>query len=194
MRTVTEFLGVWLRQVLKTKNDLVTAGTTDTAEAPALTTAMGEALKIEGDRLTHLMKALTHIADRSDSVSRVRVFQGEDETKMPKGAVKDGDHYYLVEFTILAQPKQQERRDDRGGKGGKGGKGGRGGNDRDNKRGPGRGGERGAGAPGGTGPRGPGGDRSAAPSGDRGAPRAPRAPRPPAGPVTLPTPKPSAKA
>ncbi len=118
MKTVTEFPGVVLRQIDQKKKDLLSSGTTEEQLPEALTAAF----KIEGDRLMHLMRALTQSGERLPRVSRVRVFSIEDETKAPQGAQKEGDHFYLIE-QINAPEKKPSRDDDRkGGRDKKGGK------------------------------------------------------------------------
>ena len=97
MKTITEFPGVVLRQIIKSKQELISGGTAE----DQLATAIGESYKIEGDRLTHLMKAVSLVGENSERVSRVRVFaqqEGADESKLPKGIVEEGEHLYLVEM------------------------------------------------------------------------------------------------
>lgn len=131
MRTVTEFPGVVIRQVLLTRTKLVSGGTAE----DQLSAAIGEAHKVEGDRLSHLVKTLQIVGEDASHVARVRVFAGEDETKMPKGSVKEGEHFYLVERIQSAAPPKKASASDRDGKGrGKGrgkGKGKREGSDRE---------------------------------------------------------------
>ncbi len=134
MRTVTEFPGVVLRQVIGARSTIVAAGTTADEEIQA---KLGEQFKVDGERLTHLLKAVSLTTEKADSIARVRVFAGEDETKMPKGVHKEGEFYYLVEFVpVPVKAEKHDRSKDRDGKGKgkhggkKGGRGGRDGNDR----------------------------------------------------------------
>jgi hypothetical protein len=161
MRTITEFATIALKNALAKKQELTTAGKT----AEELPAAMGEALKIEGDKLTHLMGALEAINDNiAGDLKRVIVSSLNEGEKAPSSAKQIGEKYYTVEHYPPIQKKGAQaeggregrggRRDGKGGRDGKrGDRGGRGG-DRD--RGPGGGGGREAGAGGGgRGPRGP---------------------------------------
>lgn len=166
MRTVTEFDGFLLNRALNAKKELVAAGKAP-EELPA---AMGEALKVEGDKLTMLLHALEVVDGRTDKLKRVIVYALNEGEAAPSGTVAKGDKQMLAEYFYTPAPKQQERgrggpRDGkRGGRGGRGGKG-KGRGDRDRGRsGPGGGGER----------------RDAKP----GEERKDRKPRPPRGPRT----------
>ena len=127
MRTLTEFPGVILRLVSKTKTTLAASGTSE----EQITTEVGTAHKIEGDRLTHLMKALSLIGEKLEKVARVRVLSGEDATKMPQGSVKEGEVFFHIEY--LPEVKKASGGKDKGHfgkdgkKGGKGKRGGKGG-------------------------------------------------------------------
>lgn len=127
------------------------------AEAPApsaeeaAAAAVGEALKMEGDKLKHFMAALNLVRAKPHGVKRVVVMTIAETEKAPSGSKKDGEHFYLAEY--YPQPAGQQPR-------------GKGRGDRDDKRGGGRDGKRK-----GRGGGGRGGDR------DRGGDR-PRGPRP----------------
>ncbi len=168
MKTLTEFPSQTLKNAAKTHQELTAAGKTP-EELPA---ALGEALKVEGDKLTRLIAAIEVVGTRFDDLKRVVVLQTTAEgEKAPSGAQQKGELYYVTEYYASLQPQKpagRGDRDDRGGKKGRGGKG-----RRDGKGG--RGGERGERgekrAGGGAGSE--GGER-----GDRRPPREPRAPRP----------------
>ena len=171
MKTITEFPALNLKNAAKIRAELTASGKT----AEELPAALGEALKLEGDKLTFMVAALDLIGTRHDDLKRVIVSVPREGEKPPTDAKQVGEHFYSVEFhPSLNKPAPQAReggRDDRRGgrdgkRGGRGG-GGRGGRDGDRKN---------AGGPGG-----PGGDRG---------PRAPQGPRPAsAGPVSLPKPR-----
>ncbi len=103
--------------------------------------AVGEALAVQGERLSRLMEALDVAGRRAGQVRLVRVLQGENP---PQGAQQRGDYYYAVD--LMPRPQSQQRESFEG-------------RDGDRRRGP-----------GGRGPggRGPGG-RSGGPGGARGA-------------------------
>lgn len=196
-KTITEFDSFRLKNALNTKKELAAAGKTP-EEIPA---ALGEALKLEGDKLKWFLAALELAEARIDNLKRVVVYAAEEGKSAPSGAVQKEDKYFLAEFFYTPQPKRESRGgrdgDKRGGKGGKGrgGKGGRGGGRDGDKRGGGRGGR--------GGERGRGGDHvpvqvvggpeagaAAAPGG--GEKREKRGPRPPRAPVgPRPTSKPA---
>ena len=133
MRTLTEFPGVILRLVSKTKATLAASGTAE----DQIATEVGTAHKIEGDRLNHMMKALSLIGEKLEKVARVRVLSGEDATKMPQGSVKEGEVFFHIEYLPEAK-KAHSGGKDKGGrfgkdgkKGGKGKRDGKGGGRRD---------------------------------------------------------------
>lgn len=149
MKTLTEFFGTALKTARKAKEDLTAAGKT-LEELPA---ALGEALKIEGDKLKHLMGAIEAVGSKWDDLKRVVVSTLNEGEKAPAQAQAIGETYYTVEhYPPVAKsggrpgPSDQRNSKGRGGKGGRGGRdggrGGRGGRD---------GGREGGGRP----PRGP---------------------------------------
>jgi hypothetical protein len=206
MKTITEFHVATLKTAHKTRQELLTAGKT----AEELPAALGEVLKLEGDKLANMIAALEFVeADtKSKSLDLKRVIVQtltEKETagaKTSLPALKREDFYFTIEYfpPLPGQEKKQPRGrdDDRGGRGRDGKRGdrkGKGGprGDRDGARGgdrP-RGPGRDAGAPrpeGATGenrrppraPRDPNAPQAARPPRDPSQPRPPRAPRPPA--------------
>ncbi len=140
MKTITEFLGATLKNALKTKQELVAAGKT----AEELPAAMGESLKLEGDKLTVLLSTLEIVEKKTNDLKRVVVCTLAEGEVAPKGLEKKGDHYFSVEF-FPPMPGQEPARGkgrgdardggkDRGRAGKRDGKrGGRGGQDRDGR-------------------------------------------------------------
>lgn len=140
MKTITEFLGVQIKNAAKTIEELTAAGKT----AEELPAALGEAVKMEGDKLKFLMNAVEVSKQGSkkgiDNLKRVVVIQLGENEKAPYGAIKKDEQCYVIEMipqaysAARAQAEANRDRDDRrgGGKGRgdkKGGKGGRGGRD-----------------------------------------------------------------
>lgn len=130
MKTLTEFDGFRLKNALTLKKELAAAGKTP-EELPA---ALGEALKLEGDKLTLFLNALAVAEERTDHLKRVVVYAAEEGKSAPKGAVEKDGNYFFSEFFFVPQARSDRgaghdrgRRDGkRGGKGrGKGGRGGR---------------------------------------------------------------------
>lgn len=163
MKTLTEFAGLNIKNAAKTKQELIAGGKTP----EELTAALGEALKVEGDRLTFLVNVLEFVGTKQNDLKRVVVFSLAEGEKAPLNAVQKGEHYYLIEyFPSMNQEKPRASQDDRPGgrdRKGKGKRGERGDRGGDRKR---------------TSPR-PGGDeqRGQGPAGSN-PQRAPRPPRP----------------
>src|SRR5438309_4845628 len=111
LRTVTEFSSLLIRQASEAKAKLVGEG----IAAEQLGEKIGEAIGVVGDRLARLVEAVEAVGERATRVRLVRVFGGESE---PRGGVKVGEHFYVVDL----QPDAGGggRRDARGG-GGRGG-------------------------------------------------------------------------
>lgn len=134
MKTVTEFPSPTLKIAAQTKKDLITAGKTP-EELPQ---AMGEALKLEGDKLKWMMDALDVVGPRLDGLKRVIVSRLNEGEAAPSQGKLVGEVVFVVEN--YAQPeKAQPKGNDRGDRGGKGndrgrgkGRGGKG--DRNDKR------------------------------------------------------------
>lgn len=164
MKTLTEFAAITIKNAAKTRQELTAAGKT----AEELPQAMGEALKLEGDKLNFLMNAIDVVGDKHNDLKRVIVMTLNEGEKAPGKAEQKGEHYYVTEYFPPiakkgAHPAGKEARggrDDRRGKRGdkKGKRGERGGRGGDGKKAGERGGERGP-----RGPRGPRGDKKATP-------------------------------
>ncbi len=137
MKTLTEFSGFQVKAALQKEAELVKEGKA-AEEIPA---AIGEALKVEGDRLKWLGHAMAVAKDRTESLKRIVVLILDEKDKAPVHAEKREEHHYLPEFfpAISFERKGQGRGDGRGdrdrGKGKRGGRGGRGARGRDGGRG-----------------------------------------------------------
>lgn len=152
MKTLTEFPIFSLKNASKVRQDLVAGGKTP-EELPA---ALGEQLKLEGDKLQWMSHCLEIVGEKMDQLKRVVVMSLAEGEKPPTGAIQKGEHYFLVEFYAPPAPKGGQDTG-RGGPGGKGrdgrrggGRGGPGGKDRG-----GRGNREGGGKPGGQPPSAP---------------------------------------
>jgi hypothetical protein len=103
MKTITEFPSMSLKNAAKTKQDLITSGKTPD-ELPA---ALGEALKVEGNRLEFLVAILDIVGTKLNDLKRAIVYAPNEGEKPPQGLLQKGDHFYLVEyFPSLAKPAQ----------------------------------------------------------------------------------------
>lgn len=176
MKTITEFSGIFLNNAIRSADELTAAGKT----AEELPVALGEALKVEGDRLKLLVHAVGVARGRA-RLKRVIVLTLGETEKAPSGAQKIEENHFLPEF-YPAPPSAQgrdHRNDDQGrrGKGrdrkGRGRRGDRKGGGRfgDSDRGPRESGAQAA--PGGTSESGAGseGDPRRRPRRGRGGPR-----------------------
>lgn len=138
MKTLTEFAAPTLKNAIAKKQELTASGKT----AEELPAAMGEALKLEGDKLTYLLAAIeaTHEKINND-FKRVIVSSLTEGETAPSSARLIGEKYYTVEsypHTMKQNPPAERdsgRGDRKGGRGGKGGKDGK----REGGGGPGRG-------------------------------------------------------
>jgi hypothetical protein len=125
MKTFTEFPGMNLKSAAKTRQDLITGGKT----AEELPQALGEALKLEGNKLICLMNALELVDTKFENLKRVIVSIPNEGEKPPEGIFQKGEHFYLVEYYPSLDKKPARDSQDQSGKGdrqGKRGKGGRG--------------------------------------------------------------------
>lgn len=100
MKTITEFSGSVLREAARLRG-----------EAAEGTEQPYAALGLAEDRLARLLEALDVAKDRVADVRRVRVMQLAEGEAPPHGAVKHGDHVYLIEFPVAGS--QSRGRDDR---------------------------------------------------------------------------------
>ena len=146
VKTLTEFAVSTLKNAAQVQKDLLAGGKT-TEELPA---ALGEALKVEGDKLTRLQAALEVAGDKFNDLKRVIVFTIAEGEKTPTGAQQKGENWFVAEYFAPMNAKKGQPEKDAKGRGPRDGKKGKGGG----RGGPGRGGDRDGGGKGK-----PGGDR-----------------------------------
>ncbi len=144
MKTITEFSGFTLKDVVAKKAALLAEGKPE-EEAQA---AINEQLKLDETKSSLYKNVVDMTSSRMDRVKRVVVAVRSTETeKVPESYMEREGHFYLIEYfpdPNARAPSRSSCGDDRGGRGGRGG--------RDN----GRGGDRGRGRD----------DRSRAPRGE----------------------------
>ena len=138
MKTLTEFSGFVLKEVMAKKAALLAEGKTE-EEAQA---AINEQLKLDETKVGFYKNVVDMTSSRRDSVKRVVVALRATETeKVPESYMEREGHFYLIEYFPQAGGSRPSRDDDRGygndrkgggrGRGGDSrGGGGRGGNDR----------------------------------------------------------------
>lgn len=145
MKTLTEFATPTLKNAHEKRQELIAAGKTP-EELPA---ALGEVLKLEGDKLTFILAALEAVGEKTHDLKRVVVSSLAEGEKAPSSAKLIGEKYYTVEYyPPIHKPGQQKPQAELHGKG-RGGRDGK----KGGKRGDRKGGDRkGAGD---RGPRGP---------------------------------------
>ena len=130
MKTITEFSGFVLKDVVAKKAALLTEGKTE-EEAQA---AINEQLKLDETKSSLYKNVVDMTSSRMDRVKRVVVAVRATETeKVPESYMEREGHFYLIEYFPDANsraPSRSSYSDDRGGRGGRGGSGGggRGGN------------------------------------------------------------------
>lgn len=112
MKTITEFDSFRLKNAGQKAQELAAAGKTPEECAQAI----GEELKMEGDKLKMFMNALEIVKTRGQGLKRIVVMTVGEGEKTPAGAEKKDDHFYLAEFFPLP-PEQQNGRRRRGGRG-----------------------------------------------------------------------------
>jgi hypothetical protein len=141
MKTLTEFAAATLLNALKTKKELTASGKTP-EELPA---AMGESLKLEGDKLAFLLHAADLIESKTVDLKRVIVFTLAEGEKAPNGAQAKEEKYYAAEYyPPLVKPganrggERDSSRSDRGGRGDRKGRDGKGRSGKGGPGGPGR--------------------------------------------------------
>jgi hypothetical protein len=150
MKTMTEFSSFALKTAIEAADALATSGKTP-EELPA---ALGEQLKLEGDKLNWMVAAIDVARAKNKNLKRILVLVLNEGEAAPKGAeVKEGFVLLPEMFPSAhapAAPQKDDRRDGkRGGKRGDkrgGGRDGKPGGGRDGKPGGGRDGKPGGGA------------------------------------------------
>ena len=100
MKTLTEFPGMNLKSSAKTRQELISGGKSPDELSPA----MGEALKIEGNKLTFLLTSLEIVGTQLENLKRVVVFALNEGEKAPEGVIQKGEHFYLVEYYSSLSP------------------------------------------------------------------------------------------
>jgi hypothetical protein len=130
VKTLTEFDGFSLRNALAKKQELAASGKT----ADDLPQALGEALKVEGDRLTYLLAALEVIESKPENLKRVVVYNVDEGKQAPKGTIEKGGKHFLAEYFFIPSAKKERRTSAGPGKGSRGKKKGRGGRGRGPRR------------------------------------------------------------
>jgi hypothetical protein len=122
MKTITEIFGLSLVAHIKAYQELIASGKTAEEAGPAF----GEAQKLEGDKLKHLLNAIDMVKTHSEGLKRVVVMQVGETEKAPNGAVKKDEFHYVMEYFPRPASESKARHDDHGGRddrrGGKGGK------------------------------------------------------------------------
>jgi hypothetical protein len=122
MKSVTEFWNVTLLKGLKAKEALVAAG----KSAEEIAQGIGEAFKMEGDKLKHFINAMEVAIAHPEKLQRVLVVTLAEGENAPQKATKVEEHHYVPDF--VKENKPAEAKDAKGGgrKGGRPNKGGRG--------------------------------------------------------------------
>jgi hypothetical protein len=102
MKSVTEF---WTANLAKAQQ-MADAMTTEGKTAEEIQTSLGESFKYEGDKLKHLVAAMTVAKENPDKLMRVLVVSLNEGESAPPKAVKVEEHYYIPEFQVAPRPVQ----------------------------------------------------------------------------------------
>jgi len=116
MKSVTEFPTHKLDKGIEMKTALTTEG----KSPEEMEAAIGEAMKLEGDKLKYFVAALDVAAENREKLTRIRVMSPEEGEKLPEKAVQVEEHVYLPEFAkgvLTADPKAPVKKNDTRGKG-----------------------------------------------------------------------------
>ena len=117
MKLITEFASPMLQKVLASKSALLAEG----KSPEEVSQSIGEAFKLEGDKLKYVLAASDLAKDQS-SVRRVLVSTFAEGEAIPAKYHQVEEAYYLVEVLNLSKPSAAASNDRKGPrKGGKGG-------------------------------------------------------------------------
>lgn len=106
MKTLTEFPVAQFKSAAALQKELASVGKTP-EEIPQ---GIGEALKLEGDRLNWFMSALEVVGGETSDLKRVVVFTLAEGEKAPNGSVQKGEQYYIAEYYPAIAPKTNNRK------------------------------------------------------------------------------------
>lgn len=123
MKSVSEFANFTLTNGLKQKAALAAEGKT----AEEIQQSLGEAFKLEGDKLAYFMNALGVAEQNAENLKRVLIMSLSEGERVPAKATKIDELFFVPEFHVdakRASPKKDDRKGGRGGRSGKGSKGG----------------------------------------------------------------------
>jgi hypothetical protein len=116
MKSVTEFPQFQLGKALQTKTTLLTAGKTP----EEIQQSLGEAFKMEGDKLNHFMQAIDVAEKNPEKLKRVLVMSLAEGETAPAKSVQVESTVYLPEFLVdatrtTAAPDKNKRGKGKGG-------------------------------------------------------------------------------
>ena len=113
MKSITEFSQPTLQKFLTAKAALATEGKT----AEEMMTAIGESMKLEGDKLKFIFAAGDLVAEQK-AFRRVLVASIAEGEAAPAKYTKVEDNYYLVETMDMFKPAAPTAAPTKGGRGG----------------------------------------------------------------------------
>ncbi len=111
MKTITEFHATRIKSAIQTQKQLSEAGKT----AEELPAALGEALKLEGDKLQLLLNALAALEERdaagkkSQDLKRVVAYTAQEGEKTQAGLIQKGEHWFSIEYYPPLNPPPAKR-------------------------------------------------------------------------------------
>lgn len=117
MKSITEFPQFQLGKALQTKTSLLSAGKTP----EEIEQSLGEAFKLEGEKLKHFIHAIDVAEKNSEKLKRVLVLSLAEGEAAPAKATQVENTVYLPEFLVEAnRTAAAAPSDKRRGKGGRG--------------------------------------------------------------------------
>jgi hypothetical protein len=118
MKSITEFQGFTLNKGLQTKAALLADGKTP----EEIQAGLGEAFKLEGDKLKYFVNALEVAGQNPQNLKRVIVVSLNEGETAPQKATQVEDMHYVTEMLVTTKYEAPQKGDKGRGKG-RGGKG-----------------------------------------------------------------------
>lgn len=105
MKAITEFSSFTLNKAIATHKSLTEEGKTP----EEIQESLGQANKLEGEKLGYFMKAIEVAGANSTNLRRVMVARLNEGETVPPQAVQVEDIYYVPQFFVQAAPVQVQK-------------------------------------------------------------------------------------
>lgn len=100
MKSVTEFFTHKLVKGIESKTALEAEGKTP----EEIQASIGEAFKLEGDKLKHFLNSMTVATEHMENLARIQVISLNEDEAAPAKSIKIEDHHYIPDFRNLKPP------------------------------------------------------------------------------------------